>query len=236
MFEPKRWSHSVFSYRRNFLKMTFFGGDSEYPISFYFIRRVWNGTNFPPLTQPGNIHGSYTRMQNFDPLHPLTPGPPLSGGNLRGGGEGDLQDLSGVLEPPGCRTVPGKPILHFPLPSPPIAAKHSSTKTTLPPSAVQGACPVNPSVCLSVCVLHACVCARRKVYTIPEPHLSDLILCKAAHCAGLHSFFFSNTRASSAVLWMRTLTFWRLSPIVAWFSIWLLIIPFTNISGRSYIY
>lgn len=72
MFEPKRWSHSVFSYRRNFLKMTFFGGDSEYPISFYFFGRVWNGTNFPPLTQPGNIHGTYTRMQNFDPLHPLT--------------------------------------------------------------------------------------------------------------------------------------------------------------------
>ena len=133
------------------------------------------------------VHIHVCRILILSPSHS---GPPLSGGNLRGGGEGDLQDLSGVLEPPGCRTVPGKPILHFPLPSPPIAAKHSSTKTTLPPSAVQGACPVNPSVCLSVCVLHACVCARRKVYTIPEPHLSDLILCKAAHCAGLHSFFF----------------------------------------------
>lgn len=105
--------------------------------------------------------------------------------------------MSRVLEPLGCRTVPGKPIFHFPLPASSITAKHSSTKATLPSSVVQGVCPVNSSIhlsaclsaCLSVCVLHACVCKQeleicKATYATNEPHLPGLILCKVAHCAG----------------------------------------------------
>ena len=169
--------------------MTFFGvTQNTQSLSSLFLGESGMELTFLFLCNLGmNIH--VCRILILSPSHS---GPPLSGGNLRGGGEGDLQDLSRVLEPPGCRTVPGKPILHFSFPSPSITAKHSSTKTTLPPSAVQGVCPVNPSVCLSVCLsvycMHVCVrdveVCKVTCYTIHEPHPSDLILCKATHCAG----------------------------------------------------
>ena len=45
------------------------------------------------------IHVHICRILTLSPSHS---GPPLSSGNLRGGGKGDLQNLSRVLEPLGC--------------------------------------------------------------------------------------------------------------------------------------
>ena len=39
----------------------------------------------------------------------MSSGAALPGGDLRGGGEGDLQDLSGVLESSDGRALPGEP-------------------------------------------------------------------------------------------------------------------------------
>ena len=38
-------------------------------------------------------------------------GATLHGADIGGGGEGDLQDLSGVLEQPGCRALSREPFL-----------------------------------------------------------------------------------------------------------------------------
>lgn len=144
--------------------------------------------------------------------------------------------MSRVLEPLGCRTVPGKPIFHFPLPASSITAKHSSTKTTLPPSVVQGVCPVNSSIhlsaCLSVRVLHACVRKQeletcKATYATNEPHLPGLILCKVAHCAG------GSIPVSSAVLQAHSVHD-SIFENCSLFFYMTLINPFTNVNGRNY--
>ena len=63
------------------------------------------------------------------------PGPALHAAGVRGGGDGDLQDLSGVLEPPGGRAVPREPLLHLHLPP---AVRRPAAATPLPARPVQG--------------------------------------------------------------------------------------------------
>ena len=62
----------------------------------------------------------------------------ISGGDIRGGGEGDLQNLSGVLEPPHIGAVPGEPFLYLPVPTHDYHGKHPSQTPALPTGPVQG--------------------------------------------------------------------------------------------------
>jgi len=65
-------------------------------------------------------------------------GAAFPGGDLGGGGEGDLQDLSRVLEPSGGRAVPGKPFLRLPVAPHDHYRQHPAKTTALPSRSLQG--------------------------------------------------------------------------------------------------
>ena len=83
---------------------------------------------------------SLAHVQYAQHHHPceLAVGPALSGANLGGGREGDLQDLSGVLEQSGRWPVQRKSILQFSLSHAAESAELSSPQATLPHCAFQG--------------------------------------------------------------------------------------------------